>query len=219
MTVYHTEIMEYEGHRFEVRRLYEPRSNTMPWLDEDGHGVIAGWTIREPHEGEEVLMRDRGLAIYYDMPLSAAKALEEGWGWLPEEMVLERDDEGKAPYEKRGGAASCKGVRYHDPEDFNRAIGRLYQHFRDAMSPQDYALEAARRDFERLKAWCNDEWHYTVIEVELLETNRYGKEVPTGVIEALGGYESDMEAKEWRWAAEEIADQVLAKAEEMSGTP
>ena len=69
------------------------------------------------------------------------------------------------------------------------------------------AAKAARADFEHLRAWCADEWHWCGVIVKLLDDD--GEE--TGEDESCWGYESDDEeylASEARNMAENIAKQV-----------
>ena len=48
------------------------------------------------------------------------------------------------------------------------------------------AAKAARADYERLRQWCADQWHYVFVRVELLDDN--GSEIDW---QCVGGVESD----------------------------
>lgn len=52
------------------------------------------------------------------------------------------------------------------------------------------ASEAVEQDYQRLRAWCNDEWFWVYVEVQLIDVN--GVPVP-GYRESLAGIESDSE--------------------------
>ena len=67
---------------------------------------------------------------------------------------------------------------------------------------------AARADFERLRAWCEDDWSYVVLTVELLDDD--GDK--TGITESLGGVESDG----WNEYAVELALQIVWSAQRMA---
>jgi hypothetical protein len=54
-------------------------------------------------------------------------------------------------------------------------------------SAEEVTEEAVRLDFERLRAWCDDEWEYLIVCVTLLDIAGDA----TGEDETLGGVESD----------------------------
>ena len=53
--------------------------------------------------------------------------------------------------------------------------------------PGERAARAANADFERMQAWCNDQWSYVGVVVTLLDTDGD----PTRETESLWGVESD----------------------------
>lgn len=53
------------------------------------------------------------------------------------------------------------------------------------------AAEAVEADYQRMRAWCNDEWHWVYVTVELLGVD--GEPIPA-YREFLGGFESDDES-------------------------
>lgn len=57
----------------------------------------------------------------------------------------------------------------------------------EGMSKRQIAALAAREDYERMRAWCNDEWHYVGVVVTLLDIE--GNE--TDAVQSLWGIESD----------------------------
>lgn len=58
---------------------------------------------------------------------------------------------------------------------------------KDGMTSRQIAACAAREDYERLLAWCNDEWHYVGVVVTLLDIE--GNE--TDAQQSVWGVESD----------------------------
>lgn len=72
---------------------------------------------------------------------------------------------------------------------------------------REVVAEAVRIDFERLRAWARDEWHYVGVIVELLDAEGDG----TGEDESLWGIESDSpdyHAEVARELAEQLADRL-----------
>jgi hypothetical protein len=57
----------------------------------------------------------------------------------------------------------------------------------EGMKPHQKAAHAAEADFKRLRAWCNNDWTYVGVVVELLDD----ESEPTGETESLWGVESD----------------------------
>lgn len=175
-------------------------SHGAPWDEEDGHGDVTGWKRREKLPGELVLAGDGrgGLGTdaarrFYDFAGACKTARRDGWGFLP----------GELKYEKRGDCwhAWCEGFdgKEHVSTDANRAIRAVYDEHRATMTARQYAAGAARADYERLRAWCNDEWCYIGVVVTRDET---------GETESLWGVESD--AGEYiRDVARELAEQLL----------
>lgn len=80
-------------------------------------------------------------------------------------------------------------------------------------TPRQQAAKAARADYERLRAWCNDEWYYVGVVVTLLDPQ--GE--PTEISESLWGIESD--AGEYlENVAEELADGIMYQHGKTWGT-
>lgn len=185
-----------------------------PWDNEDGHGPVTDWERRAKLPGELVLSGDGrgGLGTdsarrFYDFAEAVRIAKRDSWGFMPGPVTIETEDAGRAPYEKRPGRASCDaaGLSFHDSEDVNRAVARLYAAFRETMTPGEYAARAARRDFERLRDWCNDSWCYVGVSVAPL--CKCCGEPDEAKAESLWGIESD--AGEYlRETARELAEQV-----------
>jgi hypothetical protein len=66
------------------------------------------------------------------------------------------------------------------------------------LKPGERAARAARQDYERLRAWCRQDWGYIGVIV---------RDVKTGEHASLWGIESDGDY--WREVAVELADEVL----------
>lgn len=64
------------------------------------------------------------------------------------------------------------------------------------------------RDYEYIRQWCNDEWHYVCVIVELLDDG--GNE--TGIYEYLFGVEDTA----WQEVANELASEIIAKCQRMN---
>lgn len=58
----------------------------------------------------------------------------------------------------------------------------------EGKTKRQIAAESVELDYQRLRAWCNDKWHWCFVTVKLL--GKDGREVP-GYQESLGGIESD----------------------------
>jgi hypothetical protein len=80
----------------------------------------------------------------------------------------------------------------------------------DGMKAREKAAHAARADFERLKAWCDDEWSYVGVAVTV---SRNGIQLTGNYDHALWGIESDS-AVHLTETAEEYAQEALAAARE-----
>lgn len=114
------------------------------------------------------------------------------YGKAPGELVLVEDH-------------GCK--RYYDYQEACRIARRDgWGNFQG--TPRQRAALAARADYERLRAWCQDEWSYVVLTVELLDDD--GDK--TGITESLGGVESDG----WNEYAVELALQIVWSAQRMA---
>lgn len=134
-----------------------------PWELSDGHGPVSDWTTRNKSPGELVLHEDRGRYRYYDFAEAVAIAKRDGWGYLPHKLVIECDEFGN------GGRATAGPFTAYDPDNFNRAIESVYEQHRQTMTAKQYAAEAARRDYEYLRKWCNDDWHYVGVVVTVFD--------------------------------------------------
>jgi hypothetical protein len=90
--------------------------------------------------------------------------LEDGHGhvskWTtrakrPGELVLARDRDAFRYYDFSGAVAKAKAEGWNAPP-YDGSKG-------------ERAARAARADFERLRAWCRDEWHYVGVAVVVVK--------------------------------------------------
>lgn len=99
----------------------------------------------------------------------------------PGELLL-LDDGRSARFYDFAGAVKAALAEGWDAEPYN--TGRE--------TPRQQAVKAAKADFQYLKAWCNDEWHYVGVVVS---AHRAGVELGSasvwGIISDAGGYLTD----------------------------
>lgn len=182
-----------------------------PWDECDGHGPVSDWTSRDKLPGEIVLNDDRASKRFYDMQEACRIARRDQWGSLhPYKLELTR---------QRGGAwiATAKASRYgkgsdasdiisKPRRDINRAIREVYAAHRATFpSARAYAANAARADYEYLRAWCNDDWHYVGV---IVTASRNGIELGEA---SLWGIESS-DSSYLLETANELADEALTDA-------
>jgi len=165
---------ELDGASFRASVIHDSDMGT-PWDNEDGHGPVSDWERRAKAPNEIVLVGDgRGrlgtdaARRFYDFAEAVRIAKRDSWGWLPSPVIIEAD--AGEPYAKRGGRATCEAANLsvYDPTDLNRAVSAVYAAVRDSMTAGEYAAKAALADFERLRAFCNDSWHYVGVQVSPL---------------------------------------------------
>lgn len=125
-------------------------------------------------------------------------------GWerrdkLPGELILNSDGTHKRFYDF---AEACR-IALRDKWDappYNEG----------AETPKQQAAKAARADFEFLRSWCNDEWHYVGVIVTLLDQDGD----MTDISSSLWGVEGDSEDY-INQIANELADE-LARGDGVS---
>lgn len=153
-----------------------------PWDEEYGHGVISDWERRE--------------------------RTTDGYVKAPHERIL-CDDRGHVRvYDMRATMRKARAEGWGlCPDDLARLAKRLGRDPRKG----DILAAAVDQDFERMRGWCNDLWHYVGVVVTLQDVD--GND--THVSESLWGIESDSDdylesvAKD---LAAEIARQVGAQS-------
>lgn len=202
--LYDNDIIEHDGSRFRVTFPYDDIDDA-PWEREDGHGDISDWkrhafgqgTKPPKAAGELILCWDHGSYRTYDFAGACKIARRDGWGWLPGDLKTAVDDLGT--WHASAGSFHATG------SDINTAVSRLYAAHRASMSPKAYAAEAARRDFEFLRDWCENRWCYVGVVVELVDDD----DEPTGETESVGGIESNAYTY-LEETAHELAGELLA---------
>lgn len=70
------------------------------------------------------------------------------------------------------------------------------------------AAEAVEADFQRLRAWCNDQWHWMFVSVQLLSKD--GTPVPD-FQSVIGGIESDCGDEYIEETARDLASELSAR--------
>lgn len=176
-----------------------------PWEECDGHGPVSEWTTRAKLPGELVLASDRQSKRYYDFADACRIARRDGWGFMPHKLEIVPDDPNRAPYTACGGRVTAGPFTAYDPENFNRAIASIYAQHRATMTARQYAAAAAMADFERLRAWCNDQWSYVGV---IVTASRNGIDLGRA---SLWGIESDA-GDYLLTVANELADDAIATA-------
>lgn len=173
-----------------------------PWDEEDGHGPVSDWARRAKAPGEIELHSDRhGWRRYYDFAEACRIARKDGWGYLPGRMVVDRFAHSGARKFRAYVAGRSDLTAYG--RDRNAAASALYAMHRATMTRRQYAAQAAMADFDRLRQWCDDQWCYVGVVVELLDRDGDG----TGYTASLWGIESD--------SYDYLADVALELAEEV----
>lgn len=192
-----------------------------PWDREDGHGPVSDWRKCDyagnvPKSPGELMLCDNdrsGMsghksARFYDYAEACRIARRDGWGFLPGPLVTKQNSGGKwhAWVGREDGCGECLfNTGGHD--DINAAINAVYDAHRATMTPRQYAASAARADYDRLRAWCNDDWSYVDVIVTATHTDT-GIECGTA---SLWGIESD--ATDYLLeTANELADEALTEA-------
>lgn len=198
---------------FQLRRETKPDlDQRRPWEEEDGHGPVR--EVRGQSDfhygpakrpGELVLVQERHWALLYDFAEACRIARKDGWGWLPKELEIIRDEPSKGDGTACGGTAKAGPYEAYDPDNFNRAISAVYAQHRASMTPRQYAAAAAREDFERLRRFCTGDWGYCGVVVTV---SRAGVELATA---SLWGIEDD--ATDYLdEVSEELANEALDEA-------
>lgn len=194
----------YDGETFEfthkrktyVATIERDDSHGAPWEEEDGHGPVSDWTTRDKLPGELVLSEDRGSKRFYDFAAACKQARKEGWGFLPGELICDRfAHSGKRKF--RAFVAGRLDLTAYG-KDQNDAIRKLYEMHHATMTARQYAAGAAMRNFEYLKAWCEEDWFYCGVVVT--EKGKDESERLCGIESNAGDYIRDV--------ARELAEQL-----------
>jgi hypothetical protein len=179
------DTFEVRGYRFRVR--FPPdEDHGAPWEDYDGHGIVSDWTTRSKRAGERVLSEDHNSKRYYDVAASIKIAKKDQWGPI-HCAICDKSDHG--PYDQQYGPHAKDHNFTAEPAGIT-------------------AARAVERDYEFLRGWCNDEWHYCGVVVTLIEEDDEDSEEE----ESVWGIEDN--ADEYLTAtAYELADEILSRIE------
>jgi hypothetical protein len=141
-------------------------------------------------------------------------------------VYLERDDYASPPWEEFDCYGPVSGWTSRDKRPGELVLNedrgsRRYYDYQEACriarrdrwggfqgTRRQIAAAAARSDFERLRAWCRDDWYFAVLQVKLLDD--YGD------IIAESNYIGSVESDGWRYCAEELARELIADLQEMA---
>ncbi len=175
----HDEIVEVEGVRFRVA--FE-RDDDMgpPWKEHDGHGPVSDWRSKGPYSN------------YYSKS--------------PGERLLCADDRDRSArfYDWQAAIkqAQSEGWGLNDDalHDLAHKLGR-------EPTMRECNEEAVRRDFEYLRAWCNDEWEWKCIGVHRLDEN--GNDADSDYLGGCSGDDQYLSDTAW-----EMIDQMMVKVRE-----
>jgi hypothetical protein len=130
-------------------------------------------------------------------------------GKAPGERILATDHRSYRYYDFAGTLKLAKrdgwGVRRPDatgntPADYLPLPGE---------SKRTYVARAVEADFERMRDWCEDRWHWCYISVTLLD--EHGEE--TKERESLGGIDGDDQDAYLTATAYELAEEIIARIE------
>lgn len=164
------DTFEINGVTFRVRTEYDD-CHGAPWDEECGHGPVSDWTRRKKLPGELVLAEDRGYYRYYDYAETCKIARKEAWGYLPGTLKTELLPCGdwRAYVDPDRFADRGKPALEAIATDINAAIRAVYAAHRATMTKRQYAAAAAMADYDRLRQWCDNQWHYVGVIVESLD--------------------------------------------------
>lgn len=148
---------------------------------------------------------------------------------------IEPDNDKGAPWFEEDGHGPVREVRVHQGDRVTKLAGELVMHRdrygvrlydfaaacklarRDGWGPhvdgetrRQTAARCAMKDFDRLRAWCNDEWSWVGVEVALSTGG------DSAITRALWGIESD-EVDYQKDLAHELAGEIIDELEETFG--
>lgn len=184
-----------------------------PWENADGHGPVSDWTTRDKRPGEWVLSSDRGSKRYYDAQEANRIAERDGWGLseVKQKALVERLARPRIVRRPTG------------PTSVRHRFGGLMQEYRPVsyetitvpgrdpakpLTAGEIRAEAVRQDFEFLRGWANDQWHYVGVIVTLLDADdEDGRFTPIDYSHALWGIESEADKY-----LEEVAHELMGEA-------
>ncbi|WP_239482854.1 hypothetical protein [Paraburkholderia sp. C35] len=206
-----------DGRTYRVRiNVQDDIDHGAPWEEHDGHGPVSDWTTRDKRPGERVLSSDRGIKRFYDVQEANRIAEQDGWGLTEEHKAALLQRLAKPRVVRRPVGKATVTHRYGGlMQEFHRSTETVTIPGRDPNKPLtsgEIRAEAVRRDFENLRGWANDQWHYVGVIVTLLgEDEDQDDQVATDYGHALWGIE-DTDPAYIRTTADELIDDVVREA-------
>ena len=153
-----------------------------------------------------ILSKDGRVKRFYDFAGACRLARRDGWGFLPGDLETFQNDSGQ--WVARVAASYRQPAQFECvADDINVAIRAVYAaHKATFHSARAYAAGAAMADYNRLRAWCRDDWQYVGVTVTAVSDD---DEEAESMGASLWGIESDCAAYLWE-VAEELAAETLA---------
>lgn len=192
------DTFEHKGRTFKVFIRHDDDVDE-PWKEEDGHGPVTDWTTESKRPGWWLLNTDRSSSRYYDAQAAMAKAKKEGWGLCDEAKaeLIERLARPRTLRRPKKGAKPMLNQTGFIRQTFsyaNHQIETVNVPGRDPNKPLtegEILAEAVRLDYERLRGWCNDQWHYVGVIVVHVPNGVDEREVEVDYSYALWRINSD----------------------------
>lgn len=181
-----------------------------PWNNSDGHGPVTDWTTAAKAPGQLVLASDGCSKRFYEWQEACKLALRDQWGVSPYSLTTDRSERNPGMYQATGhwfDAGNLVAITSNWCDLQSSALSHVYAKHRATMSPRAYAALAARQDFERLRAWCNDDWSYVGV---IVTASRAGIELASA---SLWGIESDSDDYLTE-TAQDLAQEAINDAQE-----
>jgi hypothetical protein len=168
--LYNNDTFEHKGRTF---RLEITRDDAMgePWKEHDGHGIVSERKRHPFGHGTKPPKRAGERVLYWESGTYRTYDVAETM------KIAKRDGWGLSP---------------KDEAELAQKLGRQ-------PTRNEIIAAAVDRDFEYLRAWCNDEWRFVVIGVHHDDESEY-----------LGGVE-DSDSEYVEETARELADEICAR--------
>ena len=220
-TAYDSFTFTHGGRNF-IAELHTDDCGDAPWKRSDGHGPVTDWLRRDKQPGEWLLSEDGGSKRFYDAAAALRMAKCDGWGIgedqkaaliarLSAPRILRRPKKGEKPSRTASGFLYL-GMTYRADQ-----IETVTIPGRDPAKPLttgEIRAEAVRLDFEFLRGWCTDKWHYCGVAVRAVDAD--GEPMGDEFEHALWGIESN-DSDGIREVAEELAGQFPPLADIVPG--
>ena len=154
---------------------------------------------------DNIIVDDMNFAVYFENDDDNTPPWERCDGHGP---VSEYTNRKKKPGEMMLYDGRCRKLYYDYQEACKIALRDGWNYEGSTGSKNEIAASAAMRDYEYLRRWCNDEWGYVGVVVELLDDDGDG----TCIYESLFGVEHTL----WREVANELAREIIVSCQRMN---